>query len=59
MQTGMPIAIIRQIETIADLIEAARQETRLIGKTTDCEPQVAVFTDKNLIILYSKTHPSV
>jgi len=59
MQTGKPIAIISNLKTITESIETAKQNNRLIDKTSGCKPKSAVFTDKNLIILYSEKNPPV
>ena len=59
MRTGKPIAIISNLKTITELIETAQQNNQVIDKTSGCKPKSAVFTDKNLIILYPEKNPPV
>ena len=57
MQTGIPIAVITTLQTITETIDTAKQDNRLIDKTSGCKPKSAVFTNKNEIILYAEKTP--
>ena len=59
MLTGKPIASITDLKTITETIETAKQDNRLIDKTSGFQPKSAVFTDKNLIILHAEKTPPV